>query len=326
MRKTEDFETLFYERVSGFTLLSNPKTQHDRVLIKCHRCGRELSRFYYQVIAKGEDFHCKECKKDETKARQRAQKEVKIAERQSDSEQHIRELVTERCPTFEYVGNYSGSDGFALIKCKICGHSLMRSCVSIRHGTAKCDNCESMRIEAAKRAAAEDRQKREQALSEAREAKWWQGKQEQIGFAICPKCGKSFIPSRYQKKYCSRECSVAANNAISKDRRLKRMKGAASAGITLERLYERDKGICHICGGLCQWDDFTQTDKAFIAGESYPSVDHIVPLSKGGKHSWDNVGLAHRRCNSLKGDALHISLDLRLSSRPMAEVRNRYST
>lgn len=34
----------------------------------------------------------------------------------------------------------------------------------------------------------------------------------------------------------------------------------------------------------------------------YPSVDHVIPLSKGGTHTWDNVKLAHKRCNSKKGN------------------------
>lgn len=33
-----------------------------------------------------------------------------------------------------------------------------------------------------------------------------------------------------------------------------------------------------------------------------PSVDHVKPLAKGGKHSWRNVVLAHRICNTLKSD------------------------
>jgi 5-methylcytosine-specific restriction endonuclease McrA len=33
-----------------------------------------------------------------------------------------------------------------------------------------------------------------------------------------------------------------------------------------------------------------------------PTVDHIIPLARGGSHTWDNVQLAHHLCNSLKGD------------------------
>jgi 5-methylcytosine-specific restriction endonuclease McrA len=36
------------------------------------------------------------------------------------------------------------------------------------------------------------------------------------------------------------------------------------------------------------------------------TLDHIIPLSKGGTHTWDNVRPAHRRCNELKGDRLYL--------------------
>ena len=36
--------------------------------------------------------------------------------------------------------------------------------------------------------------------------------------------------------------------------------------------------------------------------DNYPTIDHVMPLAKGGMHSWDNVRLAHHGCNSAKGD------------------------
>jgi 5-methylcytosine-specific restriction endonuclease McrA len=59
-------------------------------------------------------------------------------------------------------------------------------------------------------------------------------------------------------------------------------------------VYERDKGICHICGEP-------------IAGQKW-ETDHKIPLAKGGKHSYDNVGLAHRTCNRKKW--VHLRTDL----------------
>lgn len=72
--------------------------------------------------------------------------------------------------------------------------------------------------------------------------------------------------------------------------------------ITLEKLYNRDRGICALCGEHCNYDDYILKDKTFIAGNDYPSIDHIKPLSKGGSHTWDNVQLAHKRCNSIKSN------------------------
>lgn len=34
------------------------------------------------------------------------------------------------------------------------------------------------------------------------------------------------------------------------------------------------------------------------------TLEHIVPLCKGGTHTWDNVSVSHLRCNLMKGDSL----------------------
>ena len=28
----------------------------------------------------------------------------------------------------------------------------------------------------------------------------------------------------------------------------------------------------------------------------------MIPIAKGGTHTWDNIQLAHRHCNSIKSD------------------------
>ena len=75
--------------------------------------------------------------------------------------------------------------------------------------------------------------------------------------------------------------------------------------ITLHDLFVRDGGKCHICGGDCDWNDRSTKNNRFVAGKYYPTIDHVVPLSKGGTHSWNNVKLAHFSCNSAKGDKLN---------------------
>lgn len=54
-----------------------------------------------------------------------------------------------------------------------------------------------------------------------------------------------------------------------------------------QKLFERDQGICGICGQP-------------VDPKRY-HVDHIVPLIKGGEHSYANTQIAHPRCNSAKG-------------------------
>jgi 5-methylcytosine-specific restriction endonuclease McrA len=58
--------------------------------------------------------------------------------------------------------------------------------------------------------------------------------------------------------------------------------------ISLEVLAERDLWTCHKCGGVVTRSNWTR--------------DHLLPLSHDGTHTWENVMLAHRSCNSKKGN------------------------
>lgn len=59
-------------------------------------------------------------------------------------------------------------------------------------------------------------------------------------------------------------------------------------GITLDAVFARDNGICGICDTECLRD--------------HASIDHVIAVSNGGGHVWDNVQLAHGRCNTAKGN------------------------
>lgn len=70
--------------------------------------------------------------------------------------------------------------------------------------------------------------------------------------------------------------------------------------VTLKMVRKKYFDVCQICG--CLVDD-TDTKDGYI-GRLYPTIDHIIPLSKGGSHTWDNVQLAHLSCNAGKRDNL----------------------
>ena len=113
----------------------------------------------------------------------------------------------------------------------------------------------------------------------------------------CLVCGKLTI----KPKYCSNTCRDKVHNqSHDTKRRILITSNMIDKDISVEGIFRRDKGICQICGKPCNYNDFIIKDGTFIAGGDYPSVDHIVPLSKGGEHSWVNVRLAHRRCNTLE--------------------------
>jgi 5-methylcytosine-specific restriction endonuclease McrA len=53
-------------------------------------------------------------------------------------------------------------------------------------------------------------------------------------------------------------------------------------------------------------------------GAPATSLDHVIPRSRGGAHSWDNVVAACGRCNHTKADRFVADLGWRLASVPKA--------
>lgn len=115
----------------------------------------------------------------------------------------------------------------------------------------------------------------------------------------CPSCNNTFKPDHFRQKYCTKLCEKREQNRRKEIRRRERLKrnGYVDYSIALGKLIKRDKGICKICGGFVDQSVYSNHD-------NYPSIDHIIPVSKGGTHTWDNVQLAHRKCNREKRDML----------------------
>lgn len=119
----------------------------------------------------------------------------------------------------------------------------------------------------------------------------------------CIVCGKPFKTTRLWALTCSRGCQQVLMHG-KRGRRLEKMvaNGKVDASITLDALIERDNGICYICGEKIDKKDCEPCGKTKRWGAKYPSIDHVIPISKGGTHTWDNVKLAHMMCNALKGN------------------------
>lgn len=117
----------------------------------------------------------------------------------------------------------------------------------------------------------------------------------------CIVCGKTFTATTALKVVCSEDCRIkheTARKALI--RREIDDEQIVNKDINLKMLYRRDNGICYLCGGLCDWND----KNGLRMGLTYPSIDHVIPLAKGGLHSWDNVRLAHISCNCRKSDRI----------------------
>ena len=118
----------------------------------------------------------------------------------------------------------------------------------------------------------------------------------------CEVCGKSFISPFSYALTCSKECSkfFKRNGRIGRMKILKE-NGELDTSITLDGLIERDNEVCHICGEKINKEDYKYKNGYICVGASYPTIDHVIPVSKGGTHTWNNVRLAHMVCNARKG-------------------------
>lgn len=207
---------------------------------------------------------------------------------------------------FSYAGGYINSNGSVFLKCNTCGAIIERSMVSLRHGKKpKCPNCiEIAKLEEARKK--EDAQKARHAAAEINRKKKQAELEAKRKEKTCIICGATFVTTRSRKLCCSPDCARKHSNQLCSYKKRARIAQdkLVDTDISVQSLYKRDKGVCAICGGSCDYSDYTVLDNNFIAGDWYPSVDHIIPIAKGGEHSWENVQLAHRICNYRKRDSM----------------------
>ncbi len=69
--------------------------------------------------------------------------------------------------------------------------------------------------------------------------------------------------------------------------------------ITRRAVFARDEWTCQYCGS-----------------RSNLTVDHVIPKSKGGTSSWDNIVASCAPCNRRKGDALPRQVGMKLLRQP----------
>jgi 5-methylcytosine-specific restriction endonuclease McrA len=80
--------------------------------------------------------------------------------------------------------------------------------------------------------------------------------------------------------------------------------------LTRKEVFIRDGYTCQYCGRQCH--DLT--------------IDHVVPRSRGGPHSWDNLVSACKPCNHRKGGKLLGDARMTLRKEPREPRAGRYYT
>lgn len=107
----------------------------------------------------------------------------------------------------------------------------------------------------------------------------------------CPTCGAS------KRGSASRQCRTC--------RTIRRLEEAEMRANLARPCIRCSATITTVAGAYCA-DCRPVMSQYLAASEGWandPTIDHLIPVSKGGLHRWNNVKAAHHHCNSERRDA-----------------------
>lgn len=134
-----------------------------------------------------------------------------------------------------------------------------------------------------------------------------------LSYGFCARCAHWFQST----SRCARFCSVLCSNRAKADltrlppgvrhaaeqrklaRRAERMALAFVEKVDRRTVFERDRWVCQLCGGPVP-------RSAKFPDPLSASLDHIIPISRDGAHSYRNTQLAHFGCNSAKNNRIPV--------------------
>lgn len=126
---------------------------------------------------------------------------------------------------------------------------------------------------------------------------------------VCEFCQAPFMASRAGRRFCSLSCVTSHKNAAKyadheyvptgKGHRGRAHRyGLVYEPVDRDLVFERDEWLCGLCTApvdrLLEWPHPLSA-----------SLDHVMPMSRGGDHIYANVQCAHLRCNLTKGASVY---------------------
>lgn len=205
--------------------------------------------------------------------------------RRKEAEQRYEQILDKM--GFVYLGGYENKKSSLTMRCRRCGCTFKRSIDYINDERFDCPECREAKDGVA--------------LEERRKGREWVKAQRAEEQNRIRERKKQRAEAKTAEALFDIPLDTKKGTKGTHRRRARKFGVPYEYGITLAKLIKRDGLRCAICGGLCNLNDHGWSE---YIGATYPSIDHIIPMSKGGGHTWDNVQVAHMICNSLKSDKL----------------------
>lgn len=134
-----------------------------------------------------------------------------------------------------------------------------------------------------------------------------------VGSKHCTRCNSRFPVFNdhdCKRLYCesckgelAREKSRLKAKKSGTHRRRAKKFNVPSETVDRIQVFQRDEYKCWICGKKTL-SDFALSEGSNCPHPDSPTLDHVIPLSKGGPHSYSNTKCACFLCNCLKRDKL----------------------
>jgi len=137
----------------------------------------------------------------------------------------------------------------------------------------------------------------------ARAAKWARDKRATDGESFRASRRASYAANFQKRREDARRYAKANPEKRNEIEALRRARKQTTVVERIDRaqIIERDKSTCHICGKKVRRDRI--------------QLDHLIPLSKGGPHTYENLAVSHPYCNQSRGDGrLPAQLRLRIEA------------
>jgi len=110
---------------------------------------------------------------------------------------------------------------------------------------------------------------------------------------VCAGCQEPYTTTKSNQTYCDSTCSDFYRSMRKRETE-DRMGGRLRKAFR-HKVYIRNQGVCQLC------NEYVYLNLSY-PDQQCATIDHIVPVSKGGTHALYNLQLAHWICNVKRGN------------------------